>query len=267
MLRFLLLILLAAPLAAAEPKGIIFPDPPPTPKPAPTDPSNEYSLAADELLVFQSDAEVFTRQFPAGGLNVTVEKGPLTIRSRFYGGGGKMERKTFPGPFVYLVEPAKNDASTELLVIPSGLKADGEIRQVTVKSGKAPQPPPPGPDPKPEPNPSPTAKAVYMAVIRDSAAITPKLAGLLGDTPFWNSFKTAGHEWDFYDDTPTDDAGRDTEAKKKGYLRLADRVQTSGQPFIPTLILLNKDTGDILKVIPLPADKTGVQTAVKEVAK
>lgn len=165
MLRLALLLLFSGSLAAAEPKGIIFPDPPPTPKPAPTDPSNEYSLAADELLVFQSDAEVFTRQFPSGGLNVTVEKGPLTIRSRFYGGGGKMERKTFPGPFVYLVEPAKNDASTELLVIPSGLKADGEIRQVTVKSGKAPQPPPPGPTPEPDrktPIPGPGLKVMIV---------------------------------------------------------------------------------------------------------
>lgn len=267
MLRFLLLILLAAPLAAAPPDPAVIKLPVNPVQPQPT-PSAATKLNAGARYVVEAKVECDIILFPEGLVEVQEKSGPRDWTGIFSGGTGDYEDKTFSEQFLYALK-AKSTGTVKVVFIPRGYKDKSQwvTAVIDVDAGKGPQPPPPGPEPKPEPNPGPTAKAVYMAVIRDSAAITPKIAGLLGDTPFWNSFKTAGHEWDFYDDTPTDDAGRDTEAKKKGYLRLADRVQTAGQPFVPTLILLNKDTGDILKVIPLPADKTGVQTAVKEVTK
>lgn len=266
LLRLALLLLFSGSLAAAEPKGIVFPSPP-TPTPTPQPPGSALPVSPDRFFVVQSDVDLIPVVSGVGKVKFTIEQGPIRVRGIFADGNGQYETRTLTAKTLVFVDPV-SAGDAELLMIPVGVKDEASIarQRVTVLDGPRP-PPGPGPNPEPEPKPGPTAKAVYMAVIRDSAAITPKLAGLLGDTPFWNSFKTAGHEWDFYDDTPTDDAGRDTEAKKKGYLRLADRVQTVGQPFVPTLILLNKDTGDILKVIPLPADKTGVQTVVKEVVK
>jgi hypothetical protein len=126
------------------------------------------------------------------------------------------------------------------------------------------RPPPPGPGPKPQPEPEPTppipsAKSVYLAVVRDPGMVAPEQARLLRDTPFWDALKASGHEWDFY-------AHTSPEARDKGYLRAAEAVQTGGG-YTAALVVLDKQTGALLRVVPLPRDKAGVVEVLKGVVK
>lgn len=144
------------------------------------------------------------------------------------------------------------------------LKDEHAVAEFVVVVGDAPAPPdPPGPGPTPDPTPDPAPKAdaAYLAVVRDSANIPPAAAAVLGDTPFWDSLKAKGHEWDFYDDA-------DAAAKAKGYLRLAERVQSQGAAgYTPALVVLDLKTGRPLKVVPLPATTAAVAALLGEVTK
>lgn len=158
------LILLAGALALAFPPPSRSADPPvrlpdpvaPTPLPVPA--TSGYVLAADELLVVDSDVELFVRTFPAGVLTVGRDAGPLRVRGKFIGGNGRTETKTFKGPFLYLVEAA-SAGKADLVLVPKGLTADDQIVTRTVEANLGPRPPPTPPGPTP-PGPQPPEPAV-----------------------------------------------------------------------------------------------------------
>ena len=148
-----------------------------------------------------------------------------------------------PGEYVVLLTVWNKDGISDM-----------EVR-ITV-TGAEPAPAPPGPGPGPGPAPGPTAKRIYVAVIRDSAAITPALAGVIGDTKFMNDAVGPGSDWDAFDSTSA-------EADKKGYLNQAKKIQPTGTGgWVPTLLVLDRDTGKVLSVTAFPASKDAFKAAV-----
>ena len=98
----------------------------------------------------------------------------------------------------------------------------------------------PNTNPNTDPNvpPVPTAKDVYIAIVRPTVGLTPAQVNLLGDTDFWNAFKTGKTDWGSY--APTD-----TAAVQKGYTALAQTKQKQG-PYQSVLIVLSVADGTVL---------------------
>ena len=140
-----------------------------------------------------------------------------------------------------------------IAMIPAG---DDVLDTEIILTVTGPRPPP---DPDPKPDPVPTSSLVYIAVIRDPGQVTPTMANLIGDTKFWDSLKTAGHEWDFY-------AHTSPEAIERGYIDVAKKVQT-GNGYTATMIVMDKKTGKVLTTVQLPANKAAVIEVLKGVVK
>lgn len=154
--------------------------------PAPPTPGPDavQVIGADELFVVDSDIELFLRQSPAGVLTVTADAGPLRIRGKFVGGGGKIESKVFKGKFLYLIEAAQS-GKADLFVIPKGVQADTSIIRRAVEAKLAPIPPPPvppfPPGPGPQPDPTPKGKAAAFMVVEETGAADAARGRLLND--------------------------------------------------------------------------------------
>lgn len=252
------LFLAAVPLAGAgaadpvKPDVIRIPDlpaPSPIPQPIPG-PNAVGKLTADQLYVIDSDVPVIVLSSPAGIVATTEESGPLKIRGIFFGGNGKAETRTFKGKHIFTVEVLQT-GRVELLIIPVGAdSADKVIRRtVDVDSGHAPIPPPD--PPKPDPKPTPINASVWMIVVEETSERTALTAKVLGDLAYWNSIKTRGSNWRFYDkDSP------DAIAKKYP-------TMVSGAT-LPALLILSAD-GEKIKAVPLPKTTTEVDTLFREV--
>lgn len=148
----LLFALLLCTLAAAaeepsKPSSIRLPQIKPVDPPKPSPPPGIINrLTGDNLYVIDSDVPLIVLSSPLGLVRVASEVGPLKIRGRFVDGEGKIETRTFKGKSVSVVEAA-GKGDVELLIIPEGVKSEGEILRVrlAVDSG-TPDPPKPPPD-------------------------------------------------------------------------------------------------------------------------
>lgn len=151
-MRSVLAVVLVASAALADPPAVTFPE---VKTPAPM-PSAVATLTADRLFVVESKDPVTILSSPSGLVKVSKESGPLTVYSRFADGGDKPEKRTYQGPFVFLLEPLKS-GDTELLVIPEKVTSEADIlrRQLRVDAGEGPKPPPVDPTPAPAPGTSP----------------------------------------------------------------------------------------------------------------
>lgn len=165
MLRFLLLILLAAPIAAAEPKGIVFPSPP-TPTPTPQPPGSALPVSPNTFFVVQSDADLIPVVSGVGKVKFTIEQGPIRVRGIFADGNGQYETRTLTAKTLVFVDPV-SVGDAELLMIPVGVKDEASIarQRVTVLDGPR---PPPGPGPGP--GPKPDGELGLIKASRDGAA-------------------------------------------------------------------------------------------------
>ena len=176
------LVVLPGLLAAADPtppQVIRLPEPavPSVPPPPPQPVTTGYVLNADELFVVDSSVELFPRAYPAGVLTWTAEAGPLSVHSKFVGGGGKTETKKFKGPFVYLVRGART-AAADLVLIPKGVQADDQIVTTLIQSNVGPRPPPDPIDPPPDPvpvstNPFGDLPGLRVLMVYESSAPLP----------------------------------------------------------------------------------------------
>lgn len=142
--------------AGADRPQLKFPDlvaPNPQPVPSPANPTDTaYRINPEEALVIESETECFVRSFPSGKLTVQREAGPITIRSKFYGGNGKFESRKFTAPVVYVLSDPKV-IDVEVVFVPKGVDSDDKIKQLTVgMTGPRPPPGPVPPDPAPKPN-------------------------------------------------------------------------------------------------------------------
>lgn len=112
------------------------------------------------------------------------------------------------------------------------------------------------------PNPN-KVDQVYVAVIYNTADITPALSKVVGDTQFWNDLTAGGSDWDGY---PHNSA----EAEKKGYIKALEKVQAGATSYVPGILVLNKENGKVLKAekLPIGADaKDLIKKLVAEVRK
>jgi hypothetical protein len=194
MRAFLSVILLACcadAVSADETPQITWPTTPhvidfgPTPQPVvPSGPQPVSSLKADELLVVESNVQVFIRRFPDGIIEVESASGPIRARAKFAGGTGKVETREFRGAYVYFLTAGKS-GKVILDLIPVGVSEESSIarRELSVTDGTTPNPPPdpwpepepdPEPDTKPQPEPKPEpVKSFRVIFVKESGVTLP----------------------------------------------------------------------------------------------
>lgn len=237
-------------------------EPAPAPMPAPDAPT---PLLAGKWYVIGNDSPLLILPNASGKVTVSARKGPLVLPTDIVV-GRKADKNdpdfvTIPGPYVYAVKAAPGATGTVTLQIIPALNAldkdskqiplaKGDIKtRVLVVNGEPDPIPDPNPKPPVPPNPpTPTVSHLYFGIVKDPRNLTVAQATLIGDTLFWDSLKTRGHEWDAWNnDSPR--------AKELGYVQAAT---SSGIP-LPVIVVMDKDKGGKpLDVIALPADKTGV---------
>ena len=189
MRAFLSIILIACctgAVSADETPQITWPTTPhvidfgPTPQPiVPSGPQPVSRLEADELLVVESNVQVFLRRFPEGIIEVEATTGPIRARAKFAGGTGKVETREFRGAYVYFLTAGKS-GKVILDLVPIGVSEETDItrRELTVVDGTKPIPPPdPGPAPKPQPEPPKPdpqpVKSFRVIFVKESGATLP----------------------------------------------------------------------------------------------
>ena len=144
---------------------------------------------------------------------------------------------------------------------PEGLiQADAIVTVTGQITPTPPVPPTPPIPPTPPVPPAPTAKNLYVAIIRDTMTVTPAIAAVIGDTPFWDELMKGGSDWDLW-------ASNSEIAATKGYIKQAQIVQEAGKPFVPVMVILNRDTAKVVKVVKLPETKDGVKAVIEGVRK
>lgn len=229
---------------AAAPPEVKFPE---VKQPAPA-PAAVATLTGDRLFVVESKEKVVLLSSPNGLVKVSSVPGPLSVFAKFADGGDKAELRTYPGPFVFLLEPLQS-GECELLVIPEKVTSEADIvrRALKVEAGQGPQPPP-----DPDPKPPVTDRVFWVVTVRETADTTPDVAKVVGDLKFWQAVGKT-HKWRHYDD--------DSEAGK-GYARKAAEKGVTG----PALLLYAVDakSGDEpVAVVALPKTTAGVLDTIK----
>lgn len=216
---------------------------PPSPKPVTT-------LLEDHFFVVESDVKLIVLHSPDGVLNVDEETGPIRLRGRFAGSTGKVESKTFAGPFVYVIESAKA-GTTELILIPSGVTSSDQIVR-TMLSVRGSQPPPDDDKDKPEPRPTPTPTSgkVHLDIIEDPLNRTAETSICLQKVVGWSELIDGGSSYLIRDKNST--------AAK---LMASDYTGES----LPVVIVRDKESKKVLRVMPLPEFDT-LKRLVKEVS-
>lgn len=176
---------LAAP---PDPRTLARADVPPMPAPVP--PGGEpapgvLALAADEWHVIESDADLIVLASPEGVVKVTPEgAGPIRLKGKFAGGGGKVETRTFKGKSVFTVEALKS-GPVELLLVPIGAKGAADVKRVGITARAQDPIPPPKPKPdepvKPDP-PTPGGELRVLFIAESSAKHAPEVTHTLNST-------------------------------------------------------------------------------------
>lgn len=244
--------------ADAPPPWIVTPDIAPAP-PAPPDPV--ASLAADELYVLNCKEPCFSMVAPAGVVSVSQAPGPVTMFSKFYGGGGRIEWKTFPGPSVIVVRAASVGGRANLTVIKVGAQTPADVFSQAFDVGPPvpPVPPvPPTPPPGPAPIPDPGLRVLMVYETAELSKLPPSQLAALYSTGMRAYLSTAcvkgadgkTPEWRCWDqNTPTDLA-------PDVWKRAMARPRTS----LPWLIVSNGKAG---YEGPMPLTEEEVRTKVK----
>ena len=259
-------VLKPAPDAISEGPQIIFPTIPvidekdipeedlPVPVPRPKrGPEFVSALTEDTLLVIESTSPLMVFDFPEGLVSVEADNGarPMKVKSKFADGTGKMESRTFTSKYLYFVEALKK-GEVEMLIIPEGAinKTQSQRHKITVM-GLSPIPPPdPGPTPEPDPVPVPTGNVV-IAIVEDAQNRKPDTAILLNAMTSWNSLKDAGNDWRLYDVATSEPKGKQA-------------VEDAKSAELPAMIIRDKETDNILRVIPLPKDFDSLKRILSE---
>jgi hypothetical protein len=122
--------------------------------------------------------------------------------------------------------------------------------------GLAPIPPPdpePEPDPKPDPDPepAPTSDALLIEIVEDPLNRKPDTAIVLSAMAEWNALKDKGHDWRLY--SPRTQEPNGIEAMKAA----------NGAP-LPAMIVRDKSTRKILRVLTLPLTIADVKRVLSE---
>jgi hypothetical protein len=140
----------------------------------------------------------------------------------------------------------------EMLIIPEGaISKTQSQRHKIVVMGQGPIPPPdPDPDPDPEPMPVPTGNVV-ISIVEDAQNRKPDTAILLNAMAGWNTLKDAGNDWRLYDVATSEPKGKQA-------------VEDAKSAELPAMIIRDKETDKILRVIPLPKDFDSLKRILSE---
>ena len=150
----------------AVPPAVVVDQPPLQPQPI-------DKLAADEVLVLALPQRIALLAVPEGLVDIQETQqdsgASIVIRSRFAGGGGKVERRRFEAPFIYEIT-AKAAGSVELIAVPYGLTDPKQIQRqrITLSGGVGPTPPAPSPVTPPTPV-GPNAAELRVLLLLDQS--------------------------------------------------------------------------------------------------
>jgi len=211
-------------IAVDEP-ALVFPvQPVPAIASEPPAPKTIDSIGADELMVVAVPSRIALISVPDGAVEIVEVEQPsgtsTTIRGKFAGGGGKIERRRFDHPWLYEITPKKT-GTVELIAIPIGLTDPQQIQRQRLELSVGPAPPlplvPVPPEPVPPepvpPGPKPSEFRVLLltdqsdsATAQAAAAAVPVVQWLDANCVQSNSRA----EWRRYDrtlmETDADDA-------------------------------------------------------------
>lgn len=134
--------------------GFVFPQYPNQPKPVAEDtppaPPADYvpTVLPTEWYVVTSETKFFVRRSDNEKVTATVEQGPIRLKGRFAGGGGKIETRNFSAGWIATIESTeKASGRVKLIFIPTNVEDDTKITEQLIDLGVAPQPPPKPDDP------------------------------------------------------------------------------------------------------------------------
>jgi len=152
------------------------------PKAAVTAPAETTPLTPDRLYVVDSDEPFALIEGATGVVRIIEKAGPLSVFSKFYGGGPNAEFRTFTGKHVWIVQPI-GTGKVDLIAVPKAWTSAADFRRETILvAGNGPAPDPPKPDP-----PRPTAAKHVTFVGLDA-----KSATVINDTELRAWFKSNG---------------------------------------------------------------------------
>jgi len=224
------------------------PSPPPRPKRGPEFVS---SLNEENWLVIESPGPLMIFDFPEGLVEIDSDDGarPMKVKGKFADGTGKVETRTFTSKHLYFVNAVK-PGEMEMLIIPEGaINKTQSQRHKIVVMGQAPNPPP-DPPPGPGPMPVPTGN-VSISIVEDVQNRKPDTAILLNAMASWNSLKDAGNDWRLYDIATTEPKGKQA-------------IEDAKSSELPAMIIRDRETDKILRVIPLPKDFDSLKRILSE---
>ena len=208
-------------------------------------------LSEETWLVVESPGPLMIFDFPEGLVEVDSDDGarPMKVKGKFADGTGKVETRTFTSKHLYFVNALKS-GEMEMLIVPEGAisKTQSQRHKITVM-GQAPNPPP-GPGPDPPPIPVPTGN-VIISIVEDVQNRKPDTAILLNAMTSWNSLKDAGNDWRLYDISTTEPKGKQA-------------IEDAKSSELPAMIIRDKETDKILRVIPLPKDFDSLKRILSE---
>ncbi len=263
-MRFLLLSLCLTGFAAADEPLVPVPDTTSTPPirwpmlPSPVGPPAPIpvmDLSADRLFIVESDTPFTIVAEPQGIVAMSRKTGPYPVFSRFADGSGEFEERVYNGKFIILIL-AKAQGRVALVEV-TDLDTPDADRQRKFLNVMGPRPPPPVPPvppipvpPDPDPDP-PTSDAVLIEVIEDPLNRSPDTAIVLSAMAEWNALKDKGHDWRIYSVRTTEPAG-------------LQAITDAGDSPLPTMVVRDKATKKVLRVVPLPLTMTDVKRVLSE---
>lgn len=210
-------------------------------------------LGEETWLVVESPGPLMIFDFPEGLVEIDSDDGarPMKVKGKFADGTGKVEIRTFTSKHLYFVNAVKS-GEMEMLIIPEGaINKKQSQRHKIVVMGEGPKPPPePEPEPEPEPMPVPTGNVV-IAIVEDAQNRKPDTAILLNAMASWNSLKDAGNDWRLYDVATTEPKG-------------IQAVEDAKSSELPAMVIRDKETDKILRVLPLPKDFDSLKRILSE---
>lgn len=206
-------------------------------------------LSEETWLVVESPGPLMIFDFPEGLVEIDSDDGarPMKVKGKFADGTGKVETRTFTSKHLYFVNAVKS-GEMEMLIIPEGaINKKQSQRHKIVVMGEGPKPPP---EPEPEPMPVPTGNVV-IAIVEDAQNRKPDTAILLNAMASWNSLKDAGNDWRLYDVATSEPKGKQA-------------IEDAKSSELPAMIIRDKETDKILRVIPLPKDFDSLKRILSE---
>jgi hypothetical protein len=119
--------------------------------------------------------------------------------------------------------------------------------------GVTPNPPPKPDPPKPEPDPmpDPASDHLMIEIVEDPLNRNPDTAIVLSAIAEWNALKDKGHDWRIYSIRTSEPLGKEA-------------IESAKDVPQPAMVIRDKSTRKVLRVIPLPLTMADVKRVLSE---